>query len=390
MGSLILGLLIAQWINRPIQRLIQASSALVQGEWRQQSKEYSPIIEEALRQSEQRFRGAFSTSAVGMTIGSLDGRILAANPTFCCMLGYSESQILGLTYQKITHSDDREITLKCDQQLVAGEIPYFHLEKRYLHKDGHAVWGLLSVSLVRDSQQQPLYIINHIQDITDRKRAEEALRQQAEREQLLRASTQRIRQSLNLDEILAAAVTEVRQTLQVDRALILQLTSKGVGVVLKESVLPGYPVIKSHCYRDECLTSEFYDYYQQGKPRVISDVANDTFGNCLTDFLEELGVKSKLVAPITQNVGNNFTRVWGLLIVHCCSHHRHWQAEEVELLQQIANQLAIAIQQADLYRQVQIELADRKQTEVALRDSEERFRSAFEATPIGMALIGTD
>ncbi|MBV8882924.1 MAG: PAS domain S-box protein, partial [Chroococcidiopsidaceae cyanobacterium CP_BM_RX_35] len=343
-------------------------------------------LEEALRQSEQRFRGAFATSAVGMSIGSPDGKILAANPAFCRMLGYAEPQMVGLTFQKITYPEDREITLQYDQQLVAGEIPYFHLEKRYLHHDGHFIWGLLSVSLVRDSQQQPLYIINQIQDITDRKRVEEALRQHAEREQLLRVIVQRIRQSLNLDKVLVAAVTEVRQMLQADRVLIFHLTSEGAGIVLKESVSPEYPITETMFYQDECFPLGCYEYYRQGKPRVVPDVAMDAWTNCLVNYMQQLSVKSKVVAPITQNIGSS-TRVWGLLIVHSCSHHRQWQTAEVELLQQVANQLAIAIHQADLYRQVQLELAERKQAEAALRQSEARFQSIAAASPARIYIL---
>ncbi len=103
--------------------------------------------------------------------------------------------------------------------------------------------------------------------------------------------------------------------------------------------------------------------------------------------MKELGVKSKLVTPITQNAGNSSTQIWGLLIVHSCSHPRQWQSAEVELLQQIANQLAIAIQQADLYRQVQLELTDRKQAEAALRQSEARFQKIAAASPARIYIL---
>lgn len=138
--------------------------------------------EEALRQSEQLFREAFATSAFGISVRSPEGRYLQVNQAFCKMLGYTEAELLQLDYRAITHPDDQAIdpnnTIK---KLVAGEIPYYHLEKRFLHKNGSTVWGLVSISLVRDLAGQPLYFVALIHNITDRKQAEAALIQSEER-----------------------------------------------------------------------------------------------------------------------------------------------------------------------------------------------------------------
>lgn len=136
---------------------------------------------EALRQSEQRFRNAFETAAIGMCLLSPEGRFLTVNLPVCRMFGYCEQELLFLTFQEITYPADLETDLNYLQQLLDGEIPYYHLEKRYLHKDGEIIWASLSVSLVRDSQQQPLYLIAQIQDISDRKSSEKALQESEER-----------------------------------------------------------------------------------------------------------------------------------------------------------------------------------------------------------------
>ncbi len=133
--------------------------------------------EEALRQSEQRFRNAFDTTAVGMALTAPDGRFLQVNPSLCQMLGYTEAELLKRTFSEITHPDDLETTLGCALKLLAGEISYYHLEKRYQHRDGQIIWCLLSVSLVRDSQQQPLYFVAQMQDITTQKAALDKRRQ---------------------------------------------------------------------------------------------------------------------------------------------------------------------------------------------------------------------
>ncbi len=134
--------------------------------------------EEALRQSEQRFRSAFATSAVGICITSPEGKFLQVNLALCEMLGYIESELLELKFQDITYPEDLARDLDYSQQLLAGKIPYFHLEKRYLHRSGHVLWGFISVSLVRDRNHHPLYLVAQIQNITDQKRVEADLKAQ--------------------------------------------------------------------------------------------------------------------------------------------------------------------------------------------------------------------
>ena len=134
---------------------------------RKRSEEERKRAEAALRESEERFRCAFATSAVGMNIASLEGQFLQVNPAFCRMLGYTEPEILKLTFYQITHPQDLEEELEYTQQLLNGTLPYYHMKKRYLHKDGHIIPGLLSVSLIRDCEQNPLYFVAHIQDLNE-------------------------------------------------------------------------------------------------------------------------------------------------------------------------------------------------------------------------------
>lgn len=119
--------------------------------------------EAALFESEQRFRSAFDTTAVAMSLTAPDGRFLQVNASFCQMLGYSEAELLTLTFQEITDPDDLDATIAIVQKLLAGEISYYHLKKRYRHKDGRKLWCLLSVSLVRGRKQQPLYLVAQMQ-----------------------------------------------------------------------------------------------------------------------------------------------------------------------------------------------------------------------------------
>ncbi|MBI4667117.1 MAG: PAS domain S-box protein [Nitrospinae bacterium] len=132
-------------------------------------------IESALKESEDRFSGVFEISSIGMALVSLEGRWLKVNRSLCEIVGYSGEEMLTKTFQDLTRPNDLDGKMKLVEKLVSGEIPYFHTENRYLHKDGHVVWVFLSVFLVRDSKGAPLYLVSQIQDITGRKKAEEIL-----------------------------------------------------------------------------------------------------------------------------------------------------------------------------------------------------------------------
>ncbi len=137
------------------------------------------LAEEALRESKERFHNAFDYAAIGMALVGLNGSWLQVNHALCEIVGYSEAELLAKTCQDITHAEELETDFDYVRQLLAGEIRCYHIEKRYIHKLGHVVWIMLSVSLVSDIHGQPLYFITQIQDITERKQAEQTLQQQA-------------------------------------------------------------------------------------------------------------------------------------------------------------------------------------------------------------------
>jgi len=131
-------------------------------------------IEEALRESEQCFSGAFEHAPIGVALVSPDGSLLKVNRAFCDLLGYSEAELISSTFQELTYSGDIAGSLENVRRLRAGEISSFQMEKSYVHARGDIVLAQTSVSLVRDGQGQPLYHIAQVQDITERKRAEQA------------------------------------------------------------------------------------------------------------------------------------------------------------------------------------------------------------------------
>jgi PAS domain S-box-containing protein len=133
------------------------------------------LAENILRESEERFSSAFKFAPIGMALVSPEGRWLKVNRALCAIVGYSEAELNARTFQEITHPDDLAADLEYFHRLSIGEIPFYEMEKRYIHARGHFVTILLNVSLVRDDHHQPLYFVAQIQDITERKRIEASL-----------------------------------------------------------------------------------------------------------------------------------------------------------------------------------------------------------------------
>jgi PAS domain S-box-containing protein len=111
--------------------------------------------ETALRESEQRFRSSFRDAAIGMALVATDGRWLQVNRSLCEIVGYPKEELLTKTFQEITHPDDLDADVEQVRRMLAGEIETYQMEKRYIHKEGHVVWILLSVSLVHDEDGKP-------------------------------------------------------------------------------------------------------------------------------------------------------------------------------------------------------------------------------------------
>ncbi len=153
--------------------------------------------EEELREAEERFRSAFDDSSIGMVLTGPDGSFLQVNAAMCEMLDYSEAELTAATFTDITHPDDVRESADMVRRALAGGLRTFEFEKRYIHKDGHVVWTSVSSSLVRDGQGDPLHFTTQVQDITERKRAEEEIQRLNEGlERRVRERTARLRNAL--------------------------------------------------------------------------------------------------------------------------------------------------------------------------------------------------
>lgn len=216
-------------------------------------------------------------------------------------------------------------------------------------------------------------------DVTARREAEIARQQQIERERIVNQIAQQIRQSLDLGEVLNTTVTEVRKFLQTDRVIVFRLQPDGTGVVVTESVGSQWTSMLHASICDPCFMETYLEIYRQGLVTSKSDISDKEIHPCYQELLSQFQVQANLVVPILQD-----DQLWGLLIAHNCAARREWNFSEINLLQQLATQVGIAIKQSELYQQMCNELMERRRTEAALRQSEAMFRGVFESNIMGI------
>lgn len=154
-----------KWTDATIRRLRLVNQLFTNAMLRERA-------ENSLRSSDERFRGAFEHSAIGIALVSLEGRWLATNTALEGMLGYTEAELRATTFQALTHPHDLAANMELRRRALAGEITHFEVEKRYVHKDGGIVPALLTTSLVRDAEGRPHYFISQVQDFSERARAQ--------------------------------------------------------------------------------------------------------------------------------------------------------------------------------------------------------------------------
>ncbi|MDG2615212.1 GAF domain-containing protein [Thermoleptolyngbya sichuanensis XZ-Cy5] len=250
------------------------------------------------------------------------------------------------TLRRLIHPADVRSFEQFVKRAIATGAAYDH-EMRIVLPDGSIRhlhnWGQAIVE-----QGRTVRLFGTMQDITERKQAEQRLQQQTQRERLIAQIAQRIRQSLDSSEVLSITVEEVRQFLQADRVLIYQFRPDWSGRVVVESVGRADWTLCDRVIDDPCFRENWQQPYQQGRIRAIDNIHTADIKPCHRDFLLQLQVTANLIVPILVQ-----KQLWGLLLVHQCCGPRQWQVWECELLLQLANQVGIAIQQSELYHQVQ-------------------------------------
>ncbi len=187
--------------------------------------------------------------------------------------------------------------------------------------------------------------------------------QQANSDRLLATLSQQIRKSLDLKSILHTTVSEIRGYLQTERVVIYQFEPEWTGRIVAESLAPKTTSLLGRAIDDPCFGSNWLEAYAKGRVRKIEDIYTSGFADCQIQLLETAEIRANLIIPIVYN-----QQLWGLLCAHQSSQPRAWDTLEVELLEKLSNQIAIAIQQSQLYEQAQQQWTERKRMEEALRN----------------------
>ncbi|MCC5628315.1 PAS domain S-box protein [Nostoc sphaeroides CHAB 2801] len=302
-------------------------------------------IEEALRESEQRYRSVITVMAEGIVLQESDGRITACNESAARILGLTADQMMGRTcidprWQAI-HEDGTSFPGETHPAIVTLRTgqPQFNVIMGVHKPDGSLTWvSINSQPLFESDESKPYGVVVSFTDITIRKLAQIALQQQTERERMVFAIAQHIHESLDLDEILNTTVAEVRDFLQTDRVIIYRFKQDWSGVVVTESVASGWQSILNMEITDNYFVKTRGQSYQESTLQVTPDIYTAGLSPCHVELLEKLQVRAKLVVPILEG-----DRLWGLLVAHHCSAPRQWQPWESELLQQLATQVAISL-----------------------------------------------
>ncbi len=169
-------------------------------------------LEAEARAQAEVFEAAFTHAAIGMALVGLDGRFLRLNEAFCRIAGYPEDDLLSLDFQTITHPEDLDTDLERLRKLTRGEIDSYRMDKRYLHRDGHVVWAGLAVSMVRDADGAPRHFVAQVTDQSERRQAEQALRESEARYRLIAENTSDMITITDLTGKTLYASPSVRQT----------------------------------------------------------------------------------------------------------------------------------------------------------------------------------
>lgn len=301
---------------------------------------------------------------------------LGCNRGWAEMAGIGDpSNVVGLTDDDLPWTQvERDWYLECDRRVMDTDTPMLRIKQSQRQADGRISWRETSKLPLHDAEGTVIGLLGTVEDITERKVAEdlmarsrETFQQLAKQKELLNQVSNQIRRSLKPEVIQQTTVHEIRQLLNADRVLIYRFKDDWRGQVTVESVVPPWCSTLGDLGADSCFIEAYAERYRQGRVRVINDIQTENIDPCHQNFLRQLQVQANLIVPILVQ-----DDLWGLLIAHQCAQPRQWQDGEIELLQALAGQFGVAIQQGELHarteRSAAIAQEQAQQLEAALKN----------------------
>lgn len=311
-------------------------------------------LHERVKRQEQELRSAFDHTNVAMVLTDLDNRFVRVNDAFARMFGYSRDEILQLSMAEITHPEDVAESLACRKTLATGESPFFQIEKRYLHKDGHVLWGMTNISLIRDSEGAPLQYVGQVQDITERKRVGLMLHERSVHAALSADVGIAFTSSESLQEILQHCVESMVRNL--DAAFARVWTLNEADNVLELQASAGlYTHIDGPYGRVPVGKYNIGLIAQERKPHVTNDVLHDPRVSD-PEWAKREGMVAFAGYPLLLE-----DRVVGVMAMFA---RKNLSSTTLQAMSTVATQIALGI--------------ERKLNEEALRESEGRIRELTE------------
>ena len=332
------------------------------------------------------------TTAILDTVGALvtvldrEGKIVSFNHTCEEITGYSFAQVQGKKiWDFFLVPEEQPTTRAVFWQLLVGQLPNQH-ENYWLAKDGSRHLIAWSNTALSDSQGKVEYIIATGIDVTEQRQIQNKLEDQYRQSQLLADITRKIRVSIKLEQILQTAVTEIQNLLSCDRVMVAELTENGHVIPVSEAVLTPFPAMLGYELAEPFLMNQYLAGYHQGKTLVIPDARSSTIPYDVQELFQQFSIRAILVVPILSQ-----EQLKGLLIVHQCHSSRYWQDSEIKLLQQLADQIGVALSQVELLnnlenlvkkrtseltlinQRLQAEIEERELTEISLRENQEKL-----------------
>ena len=367
---------LAEQLGTQAQQLVQTNEALL-------------LEVKERQQARYELEQFFAVTPTMLCIAGVDGYFKRLNPAFFQVLGYRDEDLMAAPLISFVHPRDRAAAQTQLEKLAAGEMT-IAFENRYRCKDGSYRW--LSWNAMASPEEGAIYASAH--DITRQRQTERSLKHQYQQGQLIGNITRKIRESLDLEEILKTAVTEVQTILNCDRVLVIERLGDRRGRVIEASTLPNIePAFLGQAVLDLALV-EVPDI---NVPQICAsaDLAQKPCTLCSHQFLNQFQMRASLEVSI--HVRN---QPWGLLVAGQNNAVRQWQPFEIELMEQLADQVGVAIAQSQLLEnleslvrqrtaelsqtneRLQLEIKERVNIEQALRDSREQLRLTTDALPV--------